>query len=129
MGTKTMGAFLIIVAAFQTHPLPSEAEFKKAKEQLSSTPDDPDANKIVGKYTAFVLGDYFNALPHLSKSGDKVLKSIADHELDPEHTASNPQKVGMGDEWVLAAKANPPLARLFHDRAAYWYGQAWPLLD
>ena len=68
-------------------------------------------------------------MPFLAKSGDKTLKTLADHELDPDHITTAPQKIGMGDEWVAAAKKFPALNRIFIDRANHWYISAWPDLD
>lgn len=124
-GAAIGGAALLL----QSKPLPSEADVAKAKAKLATTPDDPDANKTVGKYLAFVVGDYISAMPYLSKSGDKVLKPIADHEMDPTYIASPLQKVGMGDEWVIGAKSYPVLSRIFYDRAAFFYSQSWMLVD
>lgn len=118
-----------VTALFQTKPLPTEDEGLKAFAKLEKTPDDPDANMIVGKYKAFVLGDYKEAMPYLAKSGDKTLKLIAEHELDPNWTVTALQKVGMGDEWVLAAKKFPQLYKIFYERAGHWYIAAWPELS
>jgi hypothetical protein len=113
----------------QAKSLPSEAEFKKANEKLDANPVDPDANTVAGKYLAFVTGDYAAAMPFLVNSGDKTLKALADHELDATYIDTAVKKVGMGDEWVLAAKKFPALSKLFYDRAAQWYGPAWFGLD
>lgn len=110
-------------------PLPSEADFNKAEEKLKFTPEDPDANTVVGKYLCFVLGDYKNGLPFLQKSADKTLKTLADHEIAPLYADTAPKKVGMGDEWIIAAKNFKPLYRIFYERAANWYAAAWPDLD
>lgn len=110
-------------------PLPSEADYKKALEKLDANPVDPDANTVVGKYIAFVTGDYSAAMPYLVHSSDKTLSTLADHELDKTYTDSAPKKVGIGDEWVSAAKKFPALSRIFYDRASQWYSQAWPDLD
>lgn len=107
-------------------PLPSEGDYKKALDKLKTAPDDPDANTVVGKYLAFVLGDYASAVPHLAKSSDKTLKTLAEHEMSPQYTDNAIKKVAMGDEWVVAAKAFPVLSRIFMDRASSWYVQAWP---
>src|SRR4029077_3836864 len=110
-------------------PLPSEADYNKAKEKLSADPSDPDANTTAGKYLCFVLGDYKSGLPFLQRSSDKTLKTLADHESAPLYTDTGPQKVGMGDEWVVAAKNFKPLYKIFYDRAAQWYAMAWTDLD
>jgi len=110
-------------------PLPSEADYKKSLEKLKTAPEDPDANTIAGKYIAFVLGDYPGAMPFLAKSSDQILRTLAEHERAPLYTDSGPKKVGMGDEWVSAAKKFPALFRVFYDRASYWYAEGWPDLD
>lgn len=117
-----------LASLIQSKPLPSEAEALKALEKLDKNPDDPEANLVAGKYKAFVLGDYKEGMAFLVKSSDKTLKTLAEHELDPKHTVSGLQKVGMGDEWVLAARKFPALFRIFYDRASHWYIAGWPEL-
>lgn len=126
------GALVVLGGAallLQSKALPSDADVVKAKAAIEKDPLDPAANTTVGKYMAFVDGDYTGAMPYLVNSDNKILKSIADHELDASYTASAPQKIGMGDEWVKATKNFPALNRIFYDRASQWYGQAWPALD
>lgn len=110
-------------------PLPSEDEFRKAKDVLDRDPVNPAANTVVGKYLAFVQGDYSAAMPYLVHSADKTLQILAEHELDPMYADSAVKKIGMGDEWVSAARKIPALTAIFYDRAAQWYGAAWPGLD
>ena len=109
--------------------LPNEVDFKKALDKLSGNLLDPDANTTVGKYLAFVKGDYASAMPYLVHSQDKTLKSLAEHELDPVFTDNPEKKVGMADEWVAAAKKFPQLTTTFYDRASQWYVKAWPDLS
>lgn len=109
-------------------PLPSEADFKKAQEKLKTTPEDPDASTVVGKYLAFVQGNFDDGMKFLGKSSDKTLRTLAEHEQAPLYTDTAVKKVGIGDEWVLAAKTFPALSRIFYDRAASWYTKAWPEL-
>lgn len=113
----------------QAKALPSEADFKKGKERLASDPMDPDSNSVVGKYLAFVSGDYPAAMPFLANCADKTLKALADHELDTTYTDTHLKKIGMGDEWVKATKSFPTLGRPLYERASQWYGMAWPALD
>lgn len=117
-----------ISALLQAKLVPSEKDFQNALNTLVSTPDDPAANLIVGKYKVFVQGDYTFGIPHLAKSSDKTLQTLAQHELDPKNTDTPEKKVGMGDEWVIAAKKFPALSRAFYDRASDWYVEAWPKL-
>lgn len=118
-----------VALLLQSKALPSESDFKKANDKLAANPTDPDANTVVGKYTAFVLGDYSAAMPYLVHSKNKTLKTLAEHELDPAYTDSAPKKIGMGDEWVSAAKEFKPLYRILYNRATQWYAAAWPELD
>lgn len=118
-----------LAALVQSKPLPSEAEALKALEKLEKDPNDPEANLIAGKYKAFVLGDWKEGMEFLIKSSDKTLKPLAEHELDPRYTPTAPQKVTMGNEWVLAVKKFPALYRIFFDRAGKWYAEAYPELE
>lgn len=118
-----------VAALLQSKALPSEAEYKKALEKTEANPVDPDANMVVGKYLAFVVGDYTAAMPYLVHSSDKTFKALAEHELDETYVQTPVQKVGMGDEWVIAAKKYPPLSKIFYDRASQWYALAWPSLN
>ncbi len=105
--------------------LPTETDYKKALDKLKESPEDADANTVVGKYLAFVQGRYEDAMIYLAKSGDKTLRTLAEHERAPLYADTAPQKVGMADEWVVAAKSFKPLYRIFYDRAAFWYAGAW----
>lgn len=120
-----------LAALLQSRPsvVPSEKDFLKAQEKLGKDPGDADASAVVGRYLMFVRGDYSGAMPHLAKSSDKVLSPLATNELTPGYTDNGPQKVGMGDEWVAAAKKMPAMSRVFYDRAAQWYVLAWPDLS
>lgn len=119
------GAALLL----QAKTLPSEDDFKKAKDVLDKDLTNPAANNTVGKYLAFVVGDYDLAMPYLIYSPDKTLQSLAEHELDSTNVNTPQKQVVMADEWVAAAKKLPPLASILYDRAAQWYGKAWPKLD
>jgi hypothetical protein len=118
-----------VAALLQSKTLPSEKDWSKAIATLATNPDDPSANLTAGKYQVFVLGDYQFGLPHLAKGSDKTLAALAQKELDEKNTATPELQVGMGDEWVLAAKKFPALTTQFYDRASEWYAKAWPGLS
>ena len=126
LGLAGLGGLALLL---QSKVLPSKEDAEKAFAVLDKDPNDPDANTVFGKYKAFVQGDYDAAMPYLVHSKDTTLKTLAEHELDDTHNATPAQKVGMGDEWVAAAKNFKPLATIFYDRAAHWYAAAWPDLD
>lgn len=125
-GLAGLGGLALLL---QSKALPSKADAEKAFETLDKNPTDPDANTVFGKYKAFVQGDYSGAMPYLVHSKDVTLRTLAEHELDEKSLATALQKVGIGDEWVAAAKKFPALNKIFYDRASYWYGAAWPNLD
>jgi hypothetical protein len=52
-----------------------------AAEKLVSSPDDPEANAVVGGYECFILGDWNRGLPRLAKSNVERLKQAAAAEL------------------------------------------------
>jgi hypothetical protein len=126
LGLAGLGGLALLL---QAKPLPSKADAEKAFDTLEKNPLDPDANTVLGKYKAFVMGDYDGAMPYLVNSKDATLKMLAEHELDGGYTAIPGDKVKMGDEWVNAAKKFPALSRIFYDRATQWYVKAWPDLD
>lgn len=113
----------------QSKPLPTQKEFDQALEKWRKDPKDPQANLVVGKYLAFVQGDWKEGMIFLSNSNDPTLKALGEHEVDPTYTDSAVKKVGMGDEWVAAAKKFQAISPVFYDRANQWYVAAWPDLD
>lgn len=126
LGLAGLGGLALLL---QQKPLPSRAEAEEAFDKLEKNPLDPDANTVMGKYKAFVMGDYDGAMPYLVNSKDATLKTLAEHELDAGYTALPAQKMTMGDEWVAAAKKFPALSRIFYDRAAQWYINGWEKLE
>ncbi len=122
-------AIILVCIPSQAKPLPSEADVKKAQEILKDTPNDPDSNTTVGKYVAFVQGDFEEGMKYLTNSGDKTLSTLAQHERAPLYVDTPVKQVGMGDEWVVAAKNFAPIYKVFHDRASQWYAKAYPFLD
>lgn len=126
LGLAGLGGLALLL---QQKPLPSKEDTIRALETLDKNPDDPDANTIAGKYKAFVMGEYEQAMPYLQKSKDPTLKSLADHESSLTFALGPDGQIKLGDEWVAAAKKFPALWRIFYDRATQWYLQAWPNLD
>jgi hypothetical protein len=117
-----------LAALLQSKVLPTEKEYEKAVLDLAANPDDPKANLVVGKYKTFVQDDFQFGLQHLAKGSDKTLAALAQKELDVTNTDTPEKQVGMGDEWVIAAKKFPPLTTQFYDHASEWYIKAWPRL-
>jgi len=116
-------------ALLQSKALPTEKDYNNAVATLGQKPDDPAANLVAGKYLAFVLGEWPAAIENLAKGSDKSLASAAQKELDPSNSETGPKKVGVGDDWVIAARKNPALATMIYDHASDIYAEAYPKLD
>lgn len=123
LGLMGLGGLVLLL---QSKAIPSEDEALKAAGRLEKDPDDKAANLVVAKYRAFGLGDFDGAMPFFAKSSDTTLKTLAEHELDPEYIDAPDEQVRMGNEWVTASKKFPLLMPLFFDRATHWYVAAWP---
>ncbi len=74
-------------------------ELKKLKpsmDKLKESPDDPEANLVVGRYACFSKGDWEKGLPMLVKCSDETLKAAAKLEAE----ASDPEKTSKAaDAW------------------------------
>lgn len=118
-------ALLEMTAGSQEAKVPESV--KKAEAKLIENPDDPDATLTLGKYLAFEKGEWEKAIPLLAKGSDATLKTLAEHEGQPHE--KGPEMVGMGDEWLKAAKKFPKDRKSCEGRAMWWFGRAWPDLD
>ena len=105
----------------------SYAEVEKAVTKLMTTPLDPAANLVVGKFRCFNKGNWEGGLPLLALGDDAVLKGLAEKELVPPTTAI--ARMTLGDGWwaVSESEAGAVKSRI-QSRAAHWYKQALPEL-
>ena len=98
---------------------------KAARLTLEKTPDDPEANLIVGKYLCFVKGDWDKGLLMLALGRDEALKALAQKAL--ENVTSSVEQAKLGDAWWNLAEKQEALAKKHIQAwAAYWYRQALP---
>jgi WD40 repeat protein len=96
-----------------------------ALEKLKATPDDPDANLVVGKFRCFVQGRWADGMKLLAKGSSPTLKQVA--ELELAAPASGPADVKVADAWWDIAQAAPDAEkRAAEARARYWYVRAVP---
>lgn len=102
---------------------------KAAQATLSSKPDDPAANLVVGRFTALVKGDWEKALPALAKGSDPALKNAAEKDLATPTEVL--KQVEAGDNWWdLAEKEKGARAKAnLISRARLWYDAAMPTLS
>ncbi|HEX3999087.1 MAG TPA: hypothetical protein VHX65_11090 [Pirellulales bacterium] len=105
-------------------------EFTKISDlltQLQTDPGNAAANLAVGRFYAFVKGDFDKALPYLAKSSDAALKDVADKDLAAPTAAADQAK--LGDAWWALAESNhEPAKSHLQSRAADWYAKAAPNL-
>jgi hypothetical protein len=98
-----------------------------ARKTLASRPDDPEANRIVGRHVCFRKADWAGGLPLLAKGSDGALKALASRDLADPSTASD--QVAAGDGWWdLSEKEETPAKEELRRRAAFWYARAVPHL-
>ena len=101
---------------------------KEARAALEKTPQDPEANLVVGKYLCFMKGDWDEGLPMLALGKDEILKALAKQEI--EGAASSTEQVKLGDGWwSLAEKQEGTVKKQTQGRAGYWYQKALPGLS
>lgn len=96
---------------------------------LESNPVDPDANLAVGRYLAFLKGDWEEGLPHLAKGADRDIAGAAQTELGaPEEPES---RLALGDAWYATAaeESNAAMKNALLLRAALHYREALPTLQ
>lgn len=84
------------------------ADAKAALQVLASNPDDPDANRAVGRFRCFQSNQWILGLPHLAKSGQPGLVEAAQLELAPGREPKDLLKIAQA--WDKAAEAATPPA-------------------
>jgi hypothetical protein len=102
---------------------------RPAERRLAQSPNDPDANLLMGQFVSFVKNDFDAGLPMLARGSDPVLARLADEDLDmlPDRPAAH---LKLADAWWNVAATQPPEYRAgARRRAGYWYRQAAPKLD
>jgi hypothetical protein len=97
-----------------------------AAKKLQTTPDDPKASLLVGRYLCFVQRRWNEGLPLLAQGADRGLSDLAKRDLNAPEDAN--AMVELGDAyWDLPDSKQTP-RRAAHERAAHWYAEALPKL-
>jgi hypothetical protein len=101
-----------------------------ARQRLKTTPGDPQANLLVGHYALCAAGDWDDALPKLSKSGDADWKELAAQELEVARFPTTfKEQLAVAEAWLTRAAQEPwPGRHYLQMRAAQWYREALPPL-
>ena len=103
-------------------------QFTKAKETLEAMPDDPDCNQAVGYYLCFTKGQWHQGMPHLTKSPNPKVSSLATTELERRHSVS--VMLTLADCWFsLADESEGEVRSQMRARALYWYKAVAPQLS
>ncbi len=92
-----------------------------ARSLLTTKPDDPSANHVVGSFDCFLANDWELGMIALSKAKSSNLRWVARGELSPPSTPE--QMLALASEWAnLLKRSEPHENRLAHlNRAARWY--------
>jgi tetratricopeptide (TPR) repeat protein len=100
-------------------------DFAQARDVLVENPDDAEANLKVGKFLAFNQDSWPEALPHLARGSDPLLRQMA--QAEQKKPTESPMMESLGDLWrdygALPATAEEDRPSTYH-RAIFWYQQA-----
>ena len=99
------------------------AKIKKAQETLAGSPDDPEANLLVGQFECLVKGDWDRGLARLIKGPEGALTALAKEDLAAPGDSASQLKLGDG-WWELSEKADGSQKANLQARARHWYRQA-----
>lgn len=102
---------------------------KPAQEKLNLSPDDPEANLVMGRHLCSARGDWDNGLPMLLKASDRELAALADRDLTCPEDQSTEQFRLADAWWEFGQQQTDDERQPWRNRAAYWYRRALPALD
>jgi hypothetical protein len=96
---------------------------RNAMATLATDPNNPDANRLAGRFVCFVKEDWPKGLPMLALGNDAALKTMAEHDLRGAGEAGT--KATLGDGWWDLAENESGVGKMpLLRRAAFWYQQA-----
>lgn len=102
------------------------AAVKKAKDQLKTNANDPEANEVVGRYECLTRQDWKQGLPLLKLGVDPELKAAA--AMDLALTTDDGAQQAADAWWDLAEKQKKDRVQIL-PRCAYWIEKALPKLS
>jgi len=106
----------------QTEVTRLEKEFARWKpfaDTLTAKPGDPKANLEMGKYQAFVKGDWERGLPLLAKGDNDALRTLAKKDLaDPR---DGPAQMAVAEAWLETASGLDGTMRVHALLRSYHY--------
>jgi len=104
------------------------AKVEVARQTLDTSPTDPAANLLVGRYLALVKGDWEAGVSMLALGSDPELEAVA--TADIQQPTSAQAQVELADRWwQLAEQADETERASLQIRAGHWYRRAIPGLS
>lgn len=104
------------------------ARWKPFAERLAKNHQDAEANLEMGKYQAFVKGNWDKGLPLLAKGSDTALRQLA--ALDLAEPREGKKQVELAAQWLeVANRLKGALEAETLLRSYHWYVQALADLD
>jgi WD40 repeat protein len=101
---------------------------RDAEAALAKNPDEPKANRDVGRFLCLYRGDWDAGLRALAKGGDEPLCALARKDLAGAGSADH--QVALGEAWAGFTEVKGELPRLYlQRRAGHWFRQAVPRLE
>lgn len=101
---------------------------RPAENTLAQHPNDPDANLVMGKFVAFIKGDFDAGLNMLEKSSDPAMAELAGADLNNPEAASAQFKLA-STWWDLAESQAVEFRPAMQRRAGFWYRKSARSLD
>ncbi|MCS7305247.1 MAG: LamG domain-containing protein [Thermoguttaceae bacterium] len=104
------------------------AKLREYLDRLAKNHEDPEANLAVGRWYAFLVGQWEKGLPYLVKANQPEIAEAARLDLKGPQDAGEQQKLAEL-WWQLGEKASGEERLAMLARAVYWYEQALPHLS
>ncbi len=124
-------SLVVAIRKRQQEVLAQQKEYghwKPFADRLVQYPGDAEASLQMGKYQAFVRGNWDKGLALLAGGSDPALKKLAG--LDLAEPKEGPKQVELGDKWLQVAKGlQGPMEEEVLMRSYHWYVQALGELD
>jgi hypothetical protein len=98
---------------------------RPAETTLMQTPNDRDANSVMGKFVSFIKGDLDTGLSMLEKGSDEKFAQLAGEDLDNPETSQAQLKLA-GEWWEIAEQQPAEFRAGIRQRAGFWYRKASP---
>src|SRR5262249_9714786 len=100
-------------------------EVTQARAKLAKSPDETEANLIVGRYLCFFQADWDKGLPMLAKGSEKALKALAAKDISLPGDVKD--QLDLADSWWGWAEVSKDrVQRNIMKRARAWHDRAGP---